>query len=561
MKRTNWKHIDDLTIDELYPGVRSDHASLCHQMILVRSEAVQQRLSHASTLIARGLERKRARLIKRSLTFPIPIPEQPSSNALHFGCLQLKVRLSFAIALLISLTCFGVPLLAQAEVPRRPNILLILIDDMGYGDLSCYGNKVTATPHVDRLAAEGIRFTQYSAASPICSPSRSGLLTGQYPARWKMTSFLSFRADNEARGMPQWLDSKAPTIARSLQAAGYATGHFGKWHMGGQRDVGEAPLITEYGFDASLTQFEGLGDRVLPLLDGRDGKQARKMPLGVGSEQLGRGELMWEDRARVTTTYVERAKGFIQEAEKAEKPFYVHLWPDDVHSPFFPMALDASATKQARYQAVVQELDAQLGPLFDFVRDDPRRRENTIIVLASDNGPEPGAGSAGTFRGQKATLYEGGVRVPFIVWGPGWVKGGETNETTVLNGVDLRPSLLRLAGLPASSADQPTDGEEMSAQLLGLSPATRTKPLFWIRPPDRSGPGKKSPERWPDLAVREGDWKLLQMEDGSGTQLYDLGTDPGEKSNVAAAQPAVVERLKAMLLEWRKTLPVRLFRN
>src|SRR5690242_16100856 len=142
---------------------------------------------------------------------------------------------------------------AAAAAPSRPNVLFVLIDDMGYADLTCYGDRRVHTDHIDQLAREGIRFTQFYVDSPICSPSRTALTTGQFPARWKITSYLASRAENRDRGMPNWLDPSAPTLARQLQAAGYATGHFGKWHMGGQRDVGEAPLITEYGFQKTLT--------------------------------------------------------------------------------------------------------------------------------------------------------------------------------------------------------------------------------------------------------------------------------------------------------------------
>ena len=147
----------------------------------------------------------------------------------------------------------------------KPNIVLVFIDDMGWGDFSCFGNKDAQTPQIDRLAREGVRFEQFYVNSPICSPSRTAISTGQYPQRWRITSYLAHRAANERRGMAQWLDPKAPMLARSLQQAGYATGHFGKWHMGGQRDVDNAPAITEYGFDASLTNFEGMGPKLLPL--------------------------------------------------------------------------------------------------------------------------------------------------------------------------------------------------------------------------------------------------------------------------------------------------------
>lgn len=208
---------------------------------------------------------------------------------------------------------------AQPQAAPRPNFVMILIDDMGYGDLSCYGGEPQVTPNIDRLASEGVRFSQFYVGGPICSPSRTALTTGQHPARWRITSFLAARAQNEKRGMAQWLDPKAPTLARFLQASGYATGHFGKWHMGGQRDVGEAPLITEYGFDESLTQFEGLGDRILPLCDSFDGSVPRRHALG--SDDLGRGNIEWMDRSKITTAFVDRTIQFIKKAEAQNKPF------------------------------------------------------------------------------------------------------------------------------------------------------------------------------------------------------------------------------------------------
>ncbi len=437
----------------------------------------------------------------------------------------------------------------------RPNILFVLIDDMGYADLSCYGQKAIQTPHLDALAREGIRFTQFYVDAPICSPSRTALMTGQYPARWQITSYLASRQENERRGLAQWLDPKAPTLARALQAAGYATGHFGKWHMGGQRDVGEAPLITEYGFDESLTQFEGLGDRILPLCDAFDGTPARQYALG--SDKLGRGQITWMDRSKTTGGFVNRALLFMHQAELAGKPFYVNVWPDDVHSPFFPpKALRGDGSKQQLYLGVVKATDEQLAPLLDYVRNSPTLRTNTLVLVASDNGPEQGAGSAGPFRGHKGNLYEGGVREPLIVWGPGLLAKrarGMVNDTTVVAGVDLLPSLVSLARSHPPAGVQ-FDGEDLSASFLGQARQTRHQPLFWIRPPDRPG---GDGEVWPDLSMRDGNWKLLLMEDGTGAQLYDLAKDPGETHNLASAQPKLVQRLSKQLLDWRKPLPVQ----
>ncbi len=260
---------------------------------------------------------------------------------------------------------------APVDQAARPNFILLLVDDLGYGDFGCYGNADIKTPQIDRLAAEGLRFTQFYSNSPICSPSRTAWTTGQYPARWKITSYLADRQRNAARGMANWLDPQVPTVARALQTAGYATGHFGKWHMGGQRDVGDAPLITEYGFETSLTQFYGLGERILPLLDFHNGKPPEKHALG--SDTLGRGEITWMDRSVMTGAFTRRAIEFIRKSAGEGRPFYVNLWPDDVHGPLFPPGdSSAIADSQQRYLKVLEAMDSQLAPLFDYLRANPQ---------------------------------------------------------------------------------------------------------------------------------------------------------------------------------------------
>ena len=435
-----------------------------------------------------------------------------------------------------------------------PNFLFVLVDDMGYGDLSCYGNQKVRTENIDRLASEGIRFTQFYVAAPVCSPSRCGFMTGQCPARWKVTSYLAARAENRRRGMRDWLDPQAPSLARILSQRGYLCGHVGKWHLGGQRDVGDAPLITEYGFDHTLTQFEGLGDRILSLCDAHDGTPIRKHVLG--SDKLGRGNITYVDRAQTTAAFVTNALLFVQRAQAERKPFYLNLWPDDVHSPYFPpKELRGQGTKKELYQAVLKTMDAQLGPLFEYVRNQPELRSNTIVLLSSDNGPEPGSGEAGALRAFKGTLYEGGIREPLIVWAPGLMPAkarGTVNSNSVVSALDFVPSLARLAGV-ALPREIRFDGEDLSQTLLGRSRASRRKPLMWNRPPD--WPGTEI-NRWPDLAIREGDWKLLVMEDGAGAQLYDLASDPSESRNVAREEPKVAERLKKKVLTWRNSMSI-----
>jgi len=226
-----------------------------------------------------------------------------------------------------------------------------------------------------------------------------------------------------------------------------------------------------------------------------------------------------------------------------------------VHSPFFPpRTLRGDGSKKSLYLGVVQATDDQLAPLFDYVRNSPKLRDNTLIVIASDNGPEPGAGSPGPFRGHKGNLYEGGIREPLIVWGPGLLNKsatGTTNAATVVAGVDFLPSMLAVAGAHPE-ANEIMDGEDLSRSLLGNQQAKRTRPLMWLRPPDRPGPAN---DPFPDLAIRDGDWKLLINEDGTGPQLYDLSKDIKEKNNLASDKSELVERLKTMVLDWRKSMP------
>jgi arylsulfatase A-like enzyme len=463
---------------------------------------------------------------------------------------MLGRRTSF-IFLVLCLASIGIQSAAAADA--SPNIVLVLIDDMGWGDFSCFGNTAVKTPHVDRLAAEGIRFEQFYVNAPICSPSRAALTTGQYPHRWRITSFLNNRADNEKRGVAQWLDPAAPTLVRILHDKGYATGHFGKWHLGGQRDVGEAPLITEYGFDESLTNFEGLGPRLLGMCDAHDGQPPR--PQALGSDKLGRGPIIWYDRSQLTAGYTGAAIQFMDKAAADGRPCFINLWPDDVHSPFFPPeAKRGDGSKRQLYHGVLKTMDEQLGVLFDHVRNHPQLKDNTLILVCSDNGPEAGAGSAGPFRGGKTMLYEGGIRSPLIVWGPGLIAGdkaGQRNAESVLCALDVAPSLLSLAGVQPP-ADVAFDGEDVAGTLIGKSTASRQSPIYWRRPPDR--PGDQG-QNLPDLAVRDGQWKLLCEYDGSAAQLYDLANDRAETTNVAAGHADVVQRLIASAIAWHKSMP------
>ncbi|MCX7818533.1 MAG: sulfatase-like hydrolase/transferase [Kiritimatiellae bacterium] len=437
-----------------------------------------------------------------------------------------------------------------AGTARPVNVVIVLADDLGWGDLAGFGNDVVATPNLDRLAAEGRRFRHFYANSPVCSPTRCAILTGQYPQRWRITSYLDSRENNRRRGVADWLDPAAPSLARFFRAAGYATGHFGKWHLGGQRDVGDAPSISAYGFDESLTNFEGLGPRLLGLCDTADGRPPR--PHALGSDRLGRGPVIWYDRASLTAGYVGAAVAFISRAAAEGRPFYVHVWPDDPHGPWYPpRERRGDGSKRALYRGVVETMDEQLGPLFERLRE-PDLRDQTVLLFFSDNGPEPGAGSAVPLRGSKATLYEGGIRSPLIVWAPGLMPAaavGGRDEESVICTADLAPSLLRIAGI-APPTEVVFDGLDMSEALLGRRSMPRSEPICWQRPPDRKYVDGRTPPPLPDLAIRHGRWKLLCEQDGSSAQLYDLVADPGETTNLAALHPDLVLQLSQLVRAW-----------
>jgi arylsulfatase A-like enzyme len=460
------------------------------------------------------------------------------------------------VLLFSATTCLArTPAAGQDSAPPRPNVLFILIDDLGYADLSCTGNTDVATNHIDRLAREGTRFTQFYVAAPICSASRVAFLTGQYPGRQRINSYLASRDHNRRAGQPDWLDPAAPSVARLLQQAGYATGHFGKWHLGGGRDVGDAPLPQAYGFDVSLTSFEGLGDRILP--PGR---------LSDESAQLGRGNVHRVAKHEMTGLFVDRAIEFIR--GRRDRTFYVQLWLDDVHDPHVPAAGDLERFERFSSNPYVQKLyavldrtDRELGRLLD-VLDADGLAASTLVLLTGDNGPtawpryydeglDP-PGSTGGLRGRKWSLYEGGIRQPLLVRWPGRVPAGVVNETTVLSAVDFLPTLCGLAGIPRPAGDG--DGEDLSAVLLGQS-RERSQTLFWEYGRDASylRPGLER-DRSPNLAIREGRWKLLMNVDGTDVELYDLRQDPYEQQDRIGDHPETAAELSVRLRAWRATL-------
>ena len=258
-------------------------------------------------------------------------------------------------------------------------------------------------------------------------------------------------------------------------------------------------------------------------------------------------------RSEITGGFVDAARTFLESAKKDGQPSYINVWPDDVHSPFWPPTDRWAESKRDKYLAVLETMDQQLGGLFHYIKEDPYYRDNTLILICSDNGPEKGAGRAGPFRGFKTHLYEGGIRSSLIAWGPRWItKKGHVNKESVFSAIDLVPSLLEFTGI-SPGQEMRFDGEPLLGTLLGNTHQSRVQPLFFRRPPDRNAfYGVKD---LPDLAVRHHHWKLLCEYDGSQTELYDLGKDPGETNDLAERYPEKVDHLKKMLLEWHHSMP------
>lgn len=445
---------------------------------------------------------------------------------------------TWLFALALSFALFGFvapnPAFSQPAEIKRPNFIFIFGDDWGWGDLGCYGHHQIKTPHLDQLADQGILFTQFYVTSPVCSPSRTGFLTGQFPSRLGVHAHFAAPDLNAKRQLPDWLDPNVVTVTDLLKGAGYKTGHFGKWHLGGgPNGQPDAPEAKEYGFDDNRV-FNGNGP------DWDAGK---------------------ENRHKSTEVIVDETIRFI-EANKGG-PFYVQAWLLDTHAYLAPTDEQREPYKNLGgalevYYAAATAADKQIGRLLAKL-DELGLADDTVVVFSSDNGPEDisivnashsGVGSAGPFRGRKRSLYEGGVRTPFIARWPSHIPAGKVDKDTVLSGVDFLPTVCGLAGI-AVPEQMELDGEDLSPALLG-TPKDRAKPLMWEF---RFGVVGHVINKSPTLAIREGNWKLLMNPDRSRLELYDIPEDPSELTNVAASNPEVVQKLETQVLAWSETLP------
>lgn len=430
---------------------------------------------------------------------------------------------------------------AQPPAPagRPPNIVFIYADDLGWGDIACHGTPWLKTPNIDRLAREGIDFQQFNVLSPVCSPSRVAAMTGRFPSRFCISTVFASPEANRTRGMPDWLDPRAPMLPRLLRSAGYRTAHVGKWHMG-SGDLPGAPLMEAYGIDESMV-YHGPGP------------------------QLSKGQV------------ADSAVRFIENL-KSMQPFFLNVWIPQTHLILQPTqaSMDEFQDLDPRrrvYAATVYDADQTVGRVLEALRT-AGAEENTIVMFSSDNGPagaewqpnmpaphpEDGSmkkgfgmpysvGSTAGLRGRKAQLYEGGVRTPFVVRWPGRAPAGTINDATVLTAVDLLPTLCAAAGIPVPAADR-GDGENLLPAWLG-KPVRRATPIFW----HIQGRANGRSEPWASYAMRDGDWKMYLSGDGSRTELHDLATDRSESKDVSEQHPEVISRMTAALNAWKATLP------
>ena len=422
------------------------------------------------------------------------------------------------------LTLLAFILLASTLMARQPNVIIIFTDDQGSIDMNAYGATDLTTPNMDKLAKRGVRFTQFYAAAPVCSPSRVGLMTGRTPQH----GGLSGNVGLNSVGMP----SDQVTIAEKLKEAGYATAHIGKWHLGHSKET----VPNGQGFDHSFGHLVGCIDNYSHFFYWS----------GPNKHDLWRnGKEVFHPGEFFPDLMVKEASAFID--KNKEKPFFIYFALNTPHYPYqgSPEWLEHYKNlpyPRNLYAAFLSTADERIGTLLKKV-DDLGLAEDTIVVFQSDHGSSNevrahgGGGSAGPHRGAKFSLYEGGLRIPAIISWPGHLPANQVRNQ-MATGCDWYPTILNLCNLPA--ADHKIDGKSLMPIIQSADAPSAHKNFNW-----------KSGKSW---AVREGKWKLIVT--GNTTELYDIPSDLGEEKNLASECPEVVTHLKKLSQEYWKSIPV-----
>lgn len=464
------------------------------------------------------------------------------------------------------------PMPGRRASARPPNVVLILADDLGYGDLASYGTRAIRTPNLDRLASEGVRFTQFYASASVCSPSRAGLLTGRYPVRTGV-SYVIFASEisldhrvrlafarlgshlGTSRFHDSWvsgLPDSEITLAEALKVAGYATGHVGKWHLG---DFSHDPrfLPTRHGFDF----FEGIphSNDEFPVAVWRN-EQELTPDVGLAQEPM-------------TADFTRAAVAFID--QHRTQPFFLYFAHKDVHLPFYPSERFRGRSAAGPYGDAVEELDWSVGEVLRAL-DERGLRERTLVIFTSDNGAWFQGSTAG-LRGRKGMPFEGGQRVPLIAAWPGHLPSGTTVDAPAMN-IDLFPTVLRLAGL-GLPADRVIDGRDLWGLMSGADPTPPHESLLFfddkVIAGARSGQWKyyRHVDRyyWPVPLDRPDTFSGRRVESyryedertgrvarllADDPMLYDLDLDPAEAYNVADRHPEVASRLLGDIQRWEQ---------
>jgi len=439
-------------------------------------------------------------------------------------------------------------LAAPAGAADRPNVVFILADDLGWGDLGCYGQTKIRTPNIDRLAAEGMKFTQAYAGNAVCAPSRCCLMTGKHPGHAHVRDNRQWKPDQQWSGQIP-LPTDAVTLPKVLKAAGYATGAMGKWGLGSPENTGDP---AKQGIDCFFGYYcQAHAHNHYPQFVWRNGE---KVPLD-GNDGSATGKQYTQD------LFEAEALKFIREHK--DKPFFLYLpftvphlalqVPADSlaeykdkfpETPYRGKQYLAHDTPRAAYAAMVTRMDRTVGRVTDLLKE-LKLDQNTIVIFASDNGAIDAYagtdakffGSLGNLHGMKGSLYEGGVRVPLVARWPGYVKPGSTSDLPVAFW-DLMPTLCEAAGVEAPKA---LDGVSVLPTLTGRAEQTRHEFFYW-----------EFPSYGGQQAVRAGKWKVVRQnltKGPSGWELYDLDADPSEAKNVVTEHPDVVKRLDAIAKE------------
>lgn len=441
---------------------------------------------------------------------------------------------------------------AQDDSQKRPNIVLLMVDDLGWTDVGCYGSDLHETPNIDALAQKGIKFTDGYAAASLCSPTRAALMTGKYPARLKMTTWHERSAEGPQQGRDLLPPRSLPNLARSevtiaehLREAGYRTAHVGKWHLGTAAYYPETQ-----GFDINVGgTFWGAPSTFHHPFRGpwSDGELRYVPGLGAGKP----GDYLTD---RLTDAAIQ----VIEDA--ADQPFYLNMCYHTVHTPIEGKAEIVAKYKKKvqngmlhrnpEYAAMVQSLDESVGRILAKL-EEQGIAERTVVVFTSDNGGVVNNTRTGIpttnvpLRSGKGSLYEGGIRVPWIVHWPGVTKPGSSSSQPIST-QDLFPTILQIAGAAKQlSKDEVVDGTSLVPLLKKPTAELEREALYWHFP-------HYYPTTTPVSAIRVGEWKLLEYYESSQTELYNLKNDLSEKRNFAAVMPRRTAKLKKQLRDWLK---------